>query len=250
MEHTEQSEGTENAYRLDADIQLDTGWLDSLRVGVRRAERDQDINWSTYNWGSVQPLWGVQGDEGYFLGQGRWVDTSTAVDWSSNLVGGGVFPGGTFIHPSARHRGQLRTNIALFGDGHSNSWTNLADRTNCAVNDNSPGGLYCAIEQQNVTEDVDAAYVMLKFGGDETKIGDVSLRGNIGVRWVKTDGHGRRWYPVSDLDAAGSAAAPGPGTAGSHGSVDPDVRGRHRLHEWRHERSSRAVANTPTGCPA
>ena len=64
-------------------------------------------------------------------------------------------------------------------------------RTNCAVNEDSPGGLYCPIEQQKVTEDVDAAYIMLKFGGDETKIGNVSLRGNIGVRFVKTDGHGR-----------------------------------------------------------
>ena len=187
MEHTEASEGTENAYRIDADIQLDTGWLDSLRVGVRRAERDQEINWSTYNWGSVQPLWGVQSDEGYFLGQGRWQNSSTAVNWESNLVGGGVFPGGTFIHPSHAIVDDYAANIALFGDGHSNSWVNLAARTNCDVNEDSPDGLYCPIEQQNVTEDVDAAYIMLKFGGDDTKIGNVGFRGNIGVRWVKTE---------------------------------------------------------------
>ena len=211
MEHTEQSEGTENAYRLDADIQLDAGWLDSLRVGVRRAERDQDINWSTYNWGSVQPLWGVQDDEGYFLGQGRWVNTSTAVDWGSDLVGGGVFPGGTFIHPSHAIVDNYEANIALFGDGHSNSWTNLADRTNCAVNPNSPGGLYCAIEQQNVTEDVDAAYIMLKFGGDDTKIGNVGFRGNIGVRFVKTEvsAVGGIQYPIWTPPAPQPPPAPG-----------------------------------------
>ena len=54
---------TNSPYRLDADIKLsEDGWADSLRVGVRRAERDQNVNWSTYNWGAVQPLWGVQGD--------------------------------------------------------------------------------------------------------------------------------------------------------------------------------------------
>ena len=51
----------------------------------------------------------------------------------------------------------------------------------------------CPVEQLNVTEDVDAAYVMLKFGDDDTKIGNVTVRGNIGVRWVTTDGVGDRW---------------------------------------------------------
>jgi TonB-dependent receptor len=67
MEHVEQGEGEEWAGRIDAEIDLTDGWMDSLRVGVRRAERSQEINWSTYNWGSVQPLWGVQSDEAFFL---------------------------------------------------------------------------------------------------------------------------------------------------------------------------------------
>jgi iron complex outermembrane recepter protein len=183
MEHAEQSEGTENAYRLDADIKLEAGWMDALRVGVRRAEREQNINWSTYNWGSVQPLWGVQSDEGYFLGQGRWQNSSTPVKWGSDLVGGGVFGGGTFIHPSHAVVDNYAANIALFGDGHSNSWIPLADRTSCPV---VSGTLFCPIEEQKVQEDTDAAYVMLKFGNDDTKIGNISVKGNIGVRWVKT----------------------------------------------------------------
>ena len=86
--------------RLDADIQLDAGWPDSLRVGVRRAERDQDINWSTYNWGSVQPLWGVQNDEPLLPQPGPLAGHLRApTTWDPNLVGGGVFAGGTFMHP-------------------------------------------------------------------------------------------------------------------------------------------------------
>jgi TonB-dependent receptor len=211
MEHIENSEGDELAMRLDADIQLDTGWLDSLRVGVRRAERDQQVNWSTYNWGSVQPLWGVQSDEAYFANQGRWVGTTEAIEWPSNLVGGGVFGGGTFIHPQMRYIANYQNNIELYGNGHSNSWINLAARTNCPVNPDSPGGLYCPIEQQDVTEDVDAAYIMLKFGGDDTKIGNVSLRGNIGVRYVKTtvSATGGIQFPIWTPPAPQPPPAPG-----------------------------------------
>jgi len=194
MEHAENSTGDEKAYRLDADIKLDAGWLDAMRVGVRRAEREQNINWSTYNWGSVQPLWGVQSDEAFFIGQGRWQNTTTAVDLGPDLVGGGVFGGGTFIHPSHAIVDNYAANIALFGDGHSNSWIPLADRTSCAV---VPGTIYCPVEQQKVTEDTDAAYIMLKFGNDETKIGNVSVKGNVGVRWVKTS-----------VDALGGTAFP------------------------------------------
>jgi TonB-dependent receptor len=198
MEHTENSTGDELAARLDADIQLDTGWLDSMRVGVRRAERDQKVNWSTYNWGSVNPLWGVQGDEAYYANQGRWAGTTEARDFGPDLVGGGVFGGGAFIHPQMQYVENYAKNIALFGDGHSNSWIPLGDRTNCPVDPNSPGGLYCPIEQQNVSEDVDAAYIMLKFGGDDTKIGNVGFRGNIGARYVvtKVSATGGIQYPI------------------------------------------------------
>ena len=214
MEHAEQSEGTENAYRLDADIAIGAGWLDALRVGVRRAEREQDINWSKYNWGSVQPLWGVEADDSYFMGQGRWVDSGTAVKWGSDLVGGGVFGGGTFIHPSHAIVDDYAANRALF-EGHSHDWVPLASRTNCPV---VPGTLFCPVEQQNVTEDTDAAYVMLKFGNDETKIGNVSVKGNIGVRWVKTS-----------VEAAGGIAfplwtpptPPGPPVPGEPERTDP-----------------------------
>lgn len=196
MEHTENSSGKELAYRLDADIKIDAGWLDSLRVGVRRAERDQNINWSTYNWGSVQPLWGVQTDEAFFLTQGRWTGTYAPQDLGPDMLGGGVFDGGVFIHPDFNLVRNYQATIDQFA-GHSNTWIPLGARTNCA----GRVGLYCAIERQEVHEDVDAAYIMLKFGGDDTKIGNVSVKGNIGVRFVKTDVNaaGGIAYPVWEL---------------------------------------------------
>jgi iron complex outermembrane recepter protein len=224
MEHFEDSSGTEFAARADLDIKLGDGegWLDSLRIGARRADRDQDINWSTYNWGSVRPLWGLAAATNdadgrpfapgsaatltnvpFFLSDPRWAGTYVAHDFGSDLVGGGVFGGGTFLHPNpALVRDYAATMEQFYGDGLiSNSWVPLAQRQSqtpsseqyairnakCDPDPSSPGGLYCPIEMQSVSEVVDAGYIMLKFGGDDTKIGNISVRGNIGVRWVKTE---------------------------------------------------------------
>jgi iron complex outermembrane receptor protein len=182
MEHAENSTGKEYAGRIDADIKIDNGWLDSLRVGVRRAERDQDINWSTYNWGSLTPMWGLVPNLPVFLNQGTNPGTYQEHDFGSGLVGGGVFAGGTFLHPSMDLVKDYQATIDQF-EGRANNWVPLGSR-NCGT---LAMGLYCPIEQQHVSEDIDAAYVMLKFGGDDTKIGNIDVRGNIGVRWVKTE---------------------------------------------------------------
>ena len=193
--------------RLDADIQLDKGWLDSLRVGVRSADREQDVNWSKYNWGSVQPLWGLQTDVPLFLNQGFWQDTYIAKDLGPNLVGGGVFGGGTFLHPRFETVDNYDATKALYGGGRSNDWVALADRE-CAID----GSIYCPAEVMNITEDTRAAYVMLKFGGEDTKIGNISVRGNVGVRWVTTDVFGTGGVQFTRYSAPG---------AGTNGNAHP-----------------------------
>ena len=225
MEHTEDSDGDELAMRLDADIDLDDGWLDSLRVGVRRAERDQEVNWSTYNWGSVQPLWGVQDDEavlpqpGSLAGHLRRRSTSV-----SNLVGGGVFGGGTFIHPRYAIVSNYQATIDLYGNGHSNSWVDAGPIAPTARSiPTAPAGCTARSNSRTSPKTSTRRYVMLKFGGDDTKIGNVSVRGNIGVRCVKTDGRGDRWYAVPDLDAAPATAA-GSGQPDRRRSAQPRLR--------------------------
>jgi iron complex outermembrane recepter protein len=228
MEHTEDSDGTELAARLDADIKLsEDGWLDSLRIGVRRAERDQDINWSTYNWGAVKPLWGLDTQDAarnnvpFFLNDPRWAGTYQEHNWGSNLVGGNVFGGGTFLHPSMDlTRSYAATIDQYWRNGTvSNSWVPLGARSStaarnakCDPDPTSPGGLYCPVEMQSVSEDVDAAYVMLKFGNEGTNIGGVNIRGNIGVRFVKTsvEAEGGIAYPSFSRPPLPAPGATGP----------------------------------------
>jgi iron complex outermembrane recepter protein len=196
MEHAEDSQGEELAMRLDADIDIGEGWADSLRIGVRKADRDQDINWTTYNWGAVRPLWAASNDgQPQFLNQGHWQDTYVARTWDANQVGGGVFGGGTFLHPRFDIVSNYDATRDLY-DGRSNSWRALADRA-CAVED-SPHGYYCPVEMLTVTEDTQAAYIMMKFGGDDTTIGGLNVKGNIGVRYVTTDvsSTGGAQYPL------------------------------------------------------
>jgi TonB-dependent receptor len=156
----------------------------------------------------VQPLWGLQDDVPFFLTQGFWKDTYIAKNLGSNLVGGGVFGGGTFLHPRFDIVDNYDATRALYGDGRSNSWVALGERA-CADPD-SPGGLYCPVEMLDVTEDTRAAYVMLKFGNEETKLGNISVRGNIGVRWVKTDvsSTGGAQFPLYTAPSAPTPEAP------------------------------------------
>ena len=81
-----------------------------------------------------------------------------------------MFGGGTFLHPRFDIVSNYDATRQLYGTGRSNSWIALADRTSCPVQPGN-GGLYCPVEQLIVTEDSNAAYVMFKFGSDETKIG-------------------------------------------------------------------------------
>ncbi|MES1200624.1 MAG: TonB-dependent receptor [Pseudomonadota bacterium] len=208
MEHAEDSAGNELAIRADMDYSLGTTWADSIRVGVRRAERQQDVNWSTYNWGSVQPLWGLVAGEGFYLNQAPWSgQTVEPIDLGPDVIGGGSFGGGTFLHPLMSIASDYGTTIATFGGGRSNSWIPLGQRA-CAA----PGSLYCPAEMLSVEEDTNAAYIMLKFGGEDANIGGFNIRGNIGVRYVQTEvaTAGGTVFPLFTAPAPGTCVPSGP----------------------------------------
>ena len=112
----------------------------------------------------MQPLWGLQDDVPFFLNQGIWQNTYKPREWDSKQVGGGVFAGGNFLHPDYSVIKDYEGTKSLYGGGRSNSWVALGERE-CGreadgitpVLPSGPGGLYCPVEQLDVTEDTQAA---------------------------------------------------------------------------------------------
>lgn len=62
MDHIEDSDGNSDAARIDLEYSFpDSGFLKSIRAGVRYADRDQTARFSTYNWGRLSEQWGNNG---------------------------------------------------------------------------------------------------------------------------------------------------------------------------------------------
>ncbi len=62
QDHWEDNDAEEAAARLDVEYDLGSGgWLSSLKAGVRFADRDQKVRYSSYNWAPIAPAWGCNG---------------------------------------------------------------------------------------------------------------------------------------------------------------------------------------------
>jgi len=80
MDHIEQSDGTQTAFRIDGTFSIDgNDWLKSWKVGVRHADRNQTARFSTYNWGVLSEQWGNNGPV--------WLDSPIASNNNQPLTG-------------------------------------------------------------------------------------------------------------------------------------------------------------------
>jgi hypothetical protein len=62
QDHYEDNDAKELALRADGEYEFaDGGWLNSLKVGVRYADRKQKVRYSTYNWSPVAAPWNCNG---------------------------------------------------------------------------------------------------------------------------------------------------------------------------------------------
>lgn len=210
MDHAEDSEGELTAVRLDGEYTFDEdSWLESVRFGYRRAEREQTTRFSAYNWGVVSEQWGGGGPV--------WLNDSAdgvpepgpgLPGTAGTLVGSrfepfsfdNFFRGEVPVPTGAQPRLFYNQNIvqnydayAAFGllvgdewrdrlgaDGCPQNWVPLALR--CDV---VPGTLYRLNEINPVDEQTDAFYGMLRYNGELEN--GVKLSGNIGLRYTTTD---------------------------------------------------------------
>ncbi|QNN65150.1 TonB-dependent receptor [Sphingomonas rhizophila] len=181
MDHLEESEGTEWAFRGDAEYDLNTNWLSSLKVGARYADRDQTVRWSTYNWGNVANTWGDNQQAYWNLDSPVYPSGLFEISpFGQSFFGGnlGEFP---FVPVDAlkAHRTD-EYSYDNIGVG-SQQWRPICTRLN-----ELPDSCFVDNEIADVSETTKALYAMLRFGGPDAQIGGMTISGNVGVRYVNT----------------------------------------------------------------
>jgi len=212
MDHAEASEGELTALRLDGEYSFaEDSWLESVRFGYRRAERDQTTRFSAYNWGVISEQWGGGGPvwlndpvdgvptdaatPGLPGTQGILPVTRFEPFAFDNFMGGKVAaPTGDqprlFYAGNAVQDYQAYSDLGLLvgdewrarlgGDGCPQNWVPLAMR--CGVVD---GSQFRLNEINPIEEETDAAYVMLRYAGELSN--GLRLSGNLGLRYTTTD---------------------------------------------------------------
>jgi iron complex outermembrane recepter protein len=216
MDHVEDSEGDELALRADFEFDLDSGWMESLKVGTRYADRNQQVQWSGYNWQNVSNVWtgngaaywnldrhepDTAGDTGFLGYPEGYYETRT---FNSDFYGGGAITPNTFVFANMGVlQNQEEWANAMGGPsiGLANAWdpicSNVGDRAA-----EIPGTCYTPAELADVTEESTAFYIQLNYGGGDANLFGVPISGNVGVRYVRTDIESRGGVSFPLMDSA------------------------------------------------
>ncbi|HKC15325.1 MAG TPA: TonB-dependent receptor [Steroidobacteraceae bacterium] len=230
--HVEDNEGSETALRADLKYDFaDHGWLDSLKVGARHADRDQTVRYSTFNWTPIAASWNCNGPgfnidnttpgayptsgscggntghpnfKGY--GAGIW-----GTDNFNGFFGSGTYPNGPLVFLNRATLTNFPRLVSGLSGNNTNSplgggYTPICDRPGL-----SDGSCFQPAEQMRVRELTDSVYGMLYFGGDQLRVAGKVVVGNIGLRIVRTqeDGIGNVQYPdATALNALAPCATP------------------------------------------
>ncbi|HVI05141.1 MAG TPA: TonB-dependent receptor, partial [Sphingomicrobium sp.] len=198
--HVEHNNAHENAFRGDLTYDFaKESWLDSLRVGVRYADRHQTVRYSTFNWTPIAASWNCNGAG--FNADNTQPDPTAACDSNFKGYGAGIFGPyafGSFYDGKVYPNGSLvfvnnnaLTNYQGLMAGLSGAATNPPISPGYVPICNRPGatvdGCFLPSEVMQLREQTKSAYAMLDFGGDDKTIfNGVTVKGNIGVRVVRT----------------------------------------------------------------
>jgi TonB-dependent receptor len=203
QDHIEDSDGDELAARFDLDFDLGDGFPDALRAGVRYSDREQTTRYAQYNWGWLSEVWAVNPPSAVWFDQA--LRGSTEVYAFDNFFRGNQDPQGVFIYPGSNlihdyqsAKAQLRSIADIWQSNADGSDWHPIDQRAGSIGDFLPQELHTTDEQTI------ALYAMLKFGNDQPFIGDATLRGNIGMRWVRTQDDTRGFESYPELSTPGN----------------------------------------------
>jgi iron complex outermembrane receptor protein len=207
--------GELKAFRLDTqyDFEGDT-WFKAVRFGTRYSEREQVNKEIGLNWGGIAPAWA--GGAGVFSQFDK--PAHEAVDFS-NFFRGGVIQGSNTKFPFIRS--DLLLNYTAFRNFIDNE-PDLAGNHPWQPRGNLDGtGNYRPEDTSDIVEATTNAYVRFDFGREFNN--GMSLDGNFGVRFVKTelDSHGSFAYQAFNPDEQTESTPDAPRTPDAEDHDDP-----------------------------
>jgi TonB-dependent receptor len=242
--HEEDDGGHESAFATDVKYDINPGgWLDSLKAGVRYADRNQTTRYSTFNWTPIAANWNCNGPgfnadntspgaypacaaghpdfKGY--GAGIW-GTSNFNDFYAN----GVYPNGNLVFMNKGTITNLAAVLQALGGANTNSPLAPGYSSICSRTGVIPGTCFLPSEVEQIEEQTKAAYLMLNFGGPNSDLFGANVVGNVGVRVVQTKeiSNGSVSYPdLTNLAALAPCGTPlGAGNVVNPGCyLTPDI---------------------------
>lgn len=209
MDHYEVSDGDSNAERLDATYHFDdAGWLTAVKVGLRRADREQTVRYTPYSWGELGPSWGSPV---------LWADT--VPDQGLDRINFGDvhrgevldLPGDYLLFPAASLVRQVAYDgLALAESG--NGWVPAANQPDASIATYfSPADVFITEEKNQ------AAYVRLDFGSDDYTH---RFSGNLGLRYFQLERIARGAVRYPDLQQKNPVPNGAPGINASKAEID------------------------------
>ena len=177
------NEGDMYAVRGDVEYEFaDEGWFDSIKFGARYADRDQVNRSAGLNWAAVAAPWAG----GYLPYAALNSPTAELVDFSDFQRGGVVqgsvtsvlFPDRTLIQDYDAFSSFIQGEPLISGEGFNPDWSPLRNSEG-VVDFENRGGI------GDINEKTTNIYGRLDFGNEFEN--GMSLEGNVGVRYTKTD---------------------------------------------------------------
>lgn len=207
--HFEHNKGNEFAAKADVIFDVDSGYIQKIKAGVRYANREQEVN-QAGNWSMIYNQWASNTADWYNLDSpakaltkqdgtpllddrtgkprnftGYPLDYFQARQWDSKWGQVTTADGkNNFVFPKAeslKYWNETMTRDVLGAGELDSLCSGLGNRAGLV-----PGKCYKPNEQLQVTEQTEAAYVQVNFGGEDLTVFDRPLTGNVGVRLVQT----------------------------------------------------------------
>ena len=202
MDHYEESDGDEFAFKTAFKLDVESGWIESLKFGYRFADREQHIKNAGYNWDGVSNTWSSGASASWFnldsgpnttTGFKGYPDVFTTRTFNSsvgrlNTSSGdmGFVVADANLLKDRKGWAALMSQDALGIPAGSSGWNPICS----GKGDRSTeidGTCFAPADLVDISEVSNAIYLQLHFGGEHLNLFGKPISGNLGVRYVETD---------------------------------------------------------------